>query len=333
MSILVVGSVALDSIQTPFGRVKDALGGAATYFAAAARLYDEVDLVAVVGTDFPPEHIDFFRERGVNLDGLQIAEGKTFRWTGRYSYDMNTAETLDTQLNVFATFHPELPDKYRDAEYVFLANIDPVLQLEVLSQVGQPRLTVLDTMNYWINYRKKTLSQAISAVDIVLINEAEARQYANTFSLMRAARKILNMGPQALVVKKGEYGAVMFANGDVPTRSFFFAPAYPLEKIKDPTGAGDSFAGGFIGYLAQQGRTAPQRRGRVTNDDIKRAIIHGSVVASFTVEDFGVARLRTITMDEILARYREFKEFTNFEPTCPWSDKCEYLNARKQSNH
>lgn len=325
MSILVVGSVALDSIQTPFGRVKDALGGSATYFSAAAWLYDKVNLVAVVGTDFLQEHIDFFRERGINLAGLQIAEGKTFRWSGRYSYDMNVVETLDTQLNVFATFHPQLPDQYRDAEYIFLANIDPALQLEVLSQIRRPKLTVLDTMNYWINYRKEILSQAISAVDIVLMNEAEARQYANTFSLIRAARKILSQGPKVLVVKKGEYGAVMFANGDIPTGSFFFAPAYPLEKFKDPTGAGDSFAGGFVGYLAQQGG--------ITKDAIRRAIIHGSVVASFAVEDFGVERLRAITMEDILARYREFKDFTNFEPTCPWSDNCEHLNTKKQTNH
>lgn len=317
MSILVVGSVALDSIQTPFGKVKDALGGAATYFSAAARLYDEVNLVAVVGTDFPQEHIQFFKERNINLDGLQVAEGKTFRWSGRYSYDMNTAETLDTQLNVFATFHPKLPESYREAGYVFLANIDPVLQLEVLSQVRRPKLTVLDTMNYWINYRKEALSQVIASVDIVLMNEAEARQYANTFSLVRAARKILSLGPKALVVKKGEYGAVMFANGDDPTCSYFFAPAYPLEKINDPTGAGDSFAGGFMGYLARQDSTA---RG-----DIKRAIVHGSVVASFTVEDFGVDRLRTLTTEDIRARYLEFKGFTNFEPTCPWSGECEHL--------
>jgi sugar/nucleoside kinase (ribokinase family) len=322
LSILVVGSVALDSIQTPFGKVKDTLGGSATYFSAAAQLYDQVNLVAVVGTDFPKEHIDFLKQRGVNLDGLQVVEGKTFRWSGRYSYDMNTAETLDTQLNVFANFHPDLPESYRNSEYVFLANIDPVLQLEVLSQIRKPKLTVLDTMNYWINYRKEVLSQAIAAVDIVLMNEAEARQYANTFSLVRAARKILSQGPKALVVKKGEYGASLFANGDEPRRSFFFAPAYPLEKIQDPTGAGDSFAGGFIGYLAQQEH--------IGKEEIKRAIIHGSVVASFTVEDFGVERLRTLTMQDIMARYREFKDFTNFEPTCPWSDQCEHLNAHKK---
>jgi len=319
LSILVVGSVALDSIQTPFGKVKDALGGSATYFAAAARLYDDVNLVAVVGTDFPQEHVSFFGERGVDLDGLQVTEGSTFRWAGRYDYDMNTAETLDTQLNVFAAFHPQLPTDYRGSEYVFLANIDPLLQLEVLSQVRRPRLTVLDTMNYWITYRKEALTQALSTVDIVLMNEAEARQYAGTFSLIRAASKILSLGPQTLVVKKGEYGAVMFANGVKPTKSFFFAPAYPLEKIQDPTGAGDSFAGGFIGYLAEQGG--------VTRDDIKRAIVHGSVVASFTVEGFGVDRLQSLTMDQILARYREFKEFTCFEPTCPLADQCEHLKA------
>jgi len=331
LSILVVGSVALDSIQTPFGQTEDALGGAATYFSTAARLYDDVNLVGVVGADFPQVHIDYFKQLGVNIDGLQVADGKTFRWSARYDYDMNAAETLDTQLNVFADFHPQLPDAYKDSEYVFLANIDPVLQLHVLSQMRKPRLTVLDTMNYWITYRKDALSQAIAAVDIVLLNEAETRQYANTFSLIRAARKILNQGPKALVVKKGEYGAVMFANGGAVTRSFFVAPAYPLEKIKDPTGAGDSFAGGFIGYLANAGRTSWQGQAGVTKDDIKRAIIHGSVVASYTVEDFSIDRLKRVTMDDVMARYREFKSFTNFEPTCPWLDQCEHANSGKQS--
>ncbi len=317
MSILVVGSVALDSIQTPFGKVKDALGGSATYFSAASRLYDQVNLVGVVGTDFPQQHVQSFRDWGVNLDGLQVAEGKTFRWSGRYNYDMNTAETLDTQLNVFATFHPELPESYKESEFVFLANIDPVLQLEILSQMHRPKLTVLDTMNYWINYRKDALTKVISAVDIVLLNEAETRQYGNTFSLIRAARKILSLGPKALVVKKGEYGAVLFSNGGELTDSFFFAPAYPLEKIQDPTGAGDSFAGGFLGYLASRSSTAM--------DDIKRAIVHGSVVASYTVEDFSVGRLGSLTRDHIQKRYLDFKRFTNFEPTCPWSEGCPHL--------
>ncbi|HOU23966.1 MAG: 2-dehydro-3-deoxygluconokinase [Chloroflexi bacterium ADurb.Bin180] len=317
MSILVVGSVALDSVQTPFGRIKEALGGSATYFAAASRMYNPVNLVAVVGTDFPQEHVQSFREWGVNLDGLQVAEGKTFRWSGRYGYDMNTAETLDTQLNVFATFHPELPESYKESEFVFLANIDPVLQLEILSQIRKPRLTVLDTMNYWINYRKDALTRVMSAVDIVLLNEAETRQYGNTFSLIRSARKILSLGPKALVVKKGEYGAVLFANGGELNDSFFFVPAYPLEKIQDPTGAGDSFAGGFIGYLASRGSTEMA--------DLRRAMVHGSVVASYTVEDFGLGRLRALTREQVQQRYLDFKRFTNFEPTCPWSDSCSHL--------
>jgi len=317
LSVLVVGSVALDSVQTPFGRIKEALGGSATYFAAASRMYDPVNLVAVVGTDFPQEHVQSFREWGVNLDGLQVAEGKTFRWSGRYGYDMNTAETLDTQLNVFATFHPELPESYKESEFVFLANIDPVLQLEILSQIRKPRLTVLDTMNYWINYRKDALTKVMSAVDIVLLNEAETRQYGNTFSLIRSARKILSLGPKALVVKKGEYGAVLFANGGELNDSFFFVPAYPLEKIQDPTGAGDSFAGGFIGYLASRGSTEMA--------DLRRAMVHGSVVASYTVEDFGLGRLRALTREQVQQRYLDFKRFTNFEPTCPWSDSCSHL--------
>jgi len=229
LSILVVGSVALDSIQTPFGSVKETLGGSATYFSAVARLYDEVDLVAIVGTDFSQKHIDFLKERDVDLDGLQIAEGRTFRWSGRYGYDMNTAETLDTQLNVFATFHPELPEKYKDAQYIFLANIDPELQLEVLSQIRRPRLTVLDTMNYWINYRKKALSQAISAVDIVLINEAEARQYANTFSLIRAAdpRRAQDPrpGPQGLGDQEGRIWCSHVCQRGQPDKVLLLCPS------------------------------------------------------------------------------------------------------------
>ena len=315
MSILVVGSVALDSIETPFGQAKEILGGAATYFSLAARFYDEVNLVAVVGTDFPERHVKFLQERGVNLDGLQVAEGKTFRWSGRYGYDMNAAETLDTQLNVFAAFHPELPDSYKDSEYVFLANIDPVLQLEVLSQIRRPKLTVLDTMNYWISNHREALAKAISAVDVVLINEAEVRQYTAVPSLVVGAREILEQGPQVLVVKKGDHGAVMFANGGSLTRSFFCAPAYPLERVVDPTGAGDSFAGGFIGYLAQQNHVAtPSTCSTPMLQRMRRAIVHGSVVASYTVEDCGVERLRTLTTDEIMARYREFQEFTSFEP-------------------
>ncbi|MBI4757822.1 MAG: sugar kinase [Chloroflexi bacterium] len=331
MSILVVGSVALDSMQTPFGRVKDALGGAATYFSIAASLYDQVNLVGVVGTDFPPEHLEFLESKKVDLRGLQVKEGRTFRWSGRYDYDMGAAETLDTQLNVFADFHPRLPQGYELSDLVFLANIDPELQVEVLRQVKSPRLTVLDTMNYWISYKKDTLSKALSLVDIVLINEAEARQYSNTFSLIRAARKILDLGPKALVIKKGEYGAVLFYkldSGDghpvggkdgsfVRDHTYFFAPAYPLEKIKDPTGAGDGFAGGFIGYLS--------RVRNITADELKRAVVHGSVIASFVVEDFSIDRLRSLHKGEVLQRYQEFKHFTHFEHLCVHADTCEML--------
>lgn len=305
MSILVVGSVALDSVQTPFGKVEDALGGSATYFAAAASLYDRVGLVAVVGADFPQEYVDFLKSRSVDLSGLQQVEGKTFRWKGRYDYDLNMAQTLDTQLNVFAAFHPSLPEHYRDAEYVFLANIDPELQIEVARQIRAPKLIALDTMNYWIDYKKEALTEAMSLANVVLMNEAEARQYGNTFSLIRATRKILALGPKAVIIKKGEYGAALFCNGNDVISQYFFAPAYPLEKIADPTGAGDTFAGGFIGYLAKHKRTSM--------DAIKRAIVHGSVVASFTVEAFSVDRLRSLTMDEIAERYRHMQHVTHFD--------------------
>ena len=318
MSILVVGSVALDSIQTPFGRVREALGGAATYFSTVASLYDQVHLVGVVGSDFPQEHIDFLVQRGVDIRGLQVAQGKTFRWSGRYDYDLNRCETLATELNVFANFRPVLPEDYRDSEYVFLANIDPELQMSVLDQVRSPRLIALDTMNYWIDYKREALTEALKRVDIVLMNEAEARQYGQTFSLIRAAHKILELGPKALVVKKGEYGAVLMANGGDLTRSFFFAPAFPLEKIADPTGAGDTFAGGFIGYLARTKQGAE-------NMAIRQAIVHGTIVASFTVEGFSLERLRTLSLDDIRGRYEAFKRFTSFEAPCPWLSTCERL--------
>lgn len=318
MSILVVGSVALDSIQTPFGRVREALGGAATYFSAVASLYDRVHLVGVVGTDFPQEHIDFLVQRGVDIRGLQVVPGKTFRWSGRYDYDLNRCETLSTELNVFANFRPVLPEEYRSAEYVFLANIDPELQMSVVEQVRSPRLIALDTMNYWIDYKRDALTEVLKRVDVVLMNEAEARQYGQTFSLIRAAHKILDLGPKALIVKKGEYGAVLMANGGDLTRSFFFAPAFPLEKIADPTGAGDTFAGGFVGYLARTKQGAE-------NMAIRQAIVHGTIVASFTVEGFSLERLRSLSLDDIRGRYEAFKRFTSFELPCPWLSTCERL--------
>ena len=300
MSLLVVGSMALDSIETPFGQVEEALGGSATYFAVAANLYHEVNLVGVVGEDFPQEHINFLRRRGIGLAGLEKASGRTFRWMGRYTYDLSMAETLETQLNVFAAFHPRLPPEYCGCDYVFLANIDPELQLAVLRQVRNPKLVALDSMNYWIEHKRDALTEALSAVDIVLMNEAEVRQYVGTFSLIRAARGILALGPRALVVKRGEYGASLFTPGDC-----FFSPAYPCEEVRDPTGAGDSFAGGFMGYLA--------RIGEVTQEAMRCAVVHGSVIASFTVEDFSLNRLKEITSEEIERRYQDFRRFTRFE--------------------
>ncbi len=299
MSILVVGSVAFDSVETPFGKVAEVLGGSGTYFSTAASFFTPVNLVAVVGADFPEEHLDFLRSRNVDLAGLQRAEGRTFRWQGRYGYDLNEAETLDTQLNVFSDFRPELPAAYREAEYVFLANIDPELQLEVLRQVQRPRLVACDTMNFWISGKRQALLETLQHVDILIINEAEARQLAEDPNLARAARRILAMGPRTLVVKRGEYGVIMFSE-----HSVFAAPAYPLEEVFDPTGAGDTFAGGFVGYLAAN-RTLDE-------DGIRRAIVFGSVMASFTVEDFSLNRLRTLEYRELEERFTRVKLLTEF---------------------
>ncbi|MBI3967547.1 MAG: sugar kinase [Chloroflexi bacterium] len=300
MSILVVGSVALDSIQTPFGRVTEALGGSATYFSLAATHYAPIKLVAVVGEDFPKEHVELLRQHKVDVEGLQVVTGRTFRWSGRYDFDLNTAITLDTQLNVFAEFHPSLPASYANTPFVFLANIDPELQYEVLTQVRGARLTVMDTMNFWIEGKREALTRTMESVDVVLMNEGELREFAGLASTVKAARKVLELGPKVVICKKGEYGAVLFSPG-----GYFVAPAYPIEDVFDPTGAGDSFAGGFLGYLASVGDVTPQT--------FKRAIIHGSVVASFAVEDFSVGRLRSVTRAELDARYAEFRQFTHFD--------------------
>jgi sugar/nucleoside kinase (ribokinase family) len=298
--ILCVGTIGLDTVETPFGRVEDALGGSASYAAAAAALHTSTQLVSVVGEDFPPQHREFLVSRRADLAGVQVLPGRCFRWAGRYGYDMNYRETLETQLNVLAGFDPVLPDAYRSAEFVFLANVDPVLQLRVLEQVRRPRVTLLDTMNYWIAGARQALDEVVSRVDMVLMNEEEVRQYADTTNLLKGARHILSRGPSTVIVKKGEYGAVLLrADG------YFFCPAYPLEDVKDPTGAGDSFAGGFLGYLAQAGEGSMAH--------LRRALVYGSVIASFTVEDFSVRRLATVTADEVRRRYREFMEFTYFD--------------------
>lgn len=300
-SILVVGSVAYDDIETPFGRVEHILGGSTSYFTAAASLYAPVRVVSVIGRDMAPDTFDFLRGRGVDLRGLQVAEGDTFRWGGRYDYDLNATETRFTELGVYADFHPTLPEGYADSEFVFCANIHPALQQEVLRQCRTPRLTMMDTMNLWIQTERQALIETMSMVDMVSINESEVRMLAGTGSVVTGARRILALGPKAVLVKKGENGAVMFTEG-----GYFVAPAYPLDEVRDPTGAGDSFAGGFLGYLAQHD-------GAITPSLLHRAIIHGSAVASFTVEAFGVDRLRGLTRAEVEQRYREFRRFTHFE--------------------
>ncbi len=301
MSLVVVGSLGLDTLETPFGRADEVLGGSAAYFSLAASLYTTVQLVAVVGEDFPVEHVDLLHSRGVDLTGLEYVPGPTFRWGGRYQYDLNARDTLFTELGVFANFHPRLPAGYRQAREVFLANIHPSLQLEVLEQVEQPRLKALDSMNLWINTAREELTTAISRCDILTINEAEAREYAGTHNLYVAARKILDLGPRAVVIKKGEHGALL-----VWSDGIFLAPAYPLEDVVDPTGAGDAFAGGFLGYLSSSQD--------LSYEGIKRAMIHGSVVASCTVEEFGTSRLARLSDQDLKDRYRQFQELTQFEP-------------------
>jgi sugar/nucleoside kinase (ribokinase family) len=299
-SILVVGSVAFDSLKTPFGHADDILGGAATYFSVAASYFAPVRVVAVVGTDFPPKELEIFHKHQIDIAGLAQVDGRTFRWKGEYGYDLNEAKTLDTQLNVFETFKPVIPEAYRASEYVFLGNISPELQLSVLEQISRPRVVALDTMNFWIKGSLEALKRTIEHVDILVINDAETRMLANEPNLVRSARRILEMGPKTLIVKRGEYGVLMF-NG----KSVFGAPAFPLEDVYDPTGAGDTFAGGFMGALAQAGE--------VTERAFRRGIIFGSVMASFNVEKFGLQRLTELTRPEIDERFRQFKSLTHFE--------------------
>lgn len=300
MSLLVVGSVAFDSVKTPFGEVEEALGGSATYFSLASGFFNDVQMVAVVGDDFPEEEIAFLKTRNVDTLGLQQVPGKTFRWKGAYTYELNEAQTLDTQLNVFEHFSPQIPDSYRDARFVFLGNIDPELQLLVLQQVRDPQFVGLDTMNFWIERKKEALLAVLKHVDVLTINDGEARQLTGEVNLVKAARQILSQGPKILIIKRGEYGVLMF-NG---TR-IFTAPAYPLEVVFDPTGAGDSFAGGMMGYLSNV---------QTINDEtLRRAIVFGSVMASFNVEDFSMKRLRKLTYGEIEQRFKMFKALTDFE--------------------
>ncbi|MCM2333904.1 MAG: PfkB family carbohydrate kinase [Anaeromyxobacteraceae bacterium] len=300
MSLLVVGSVALDSLETPFGRREEILGGSACYFSTCASYFGPVRVVAVVGEDFPQEHVDFLASRGVDLAGLVRKPGRTFRWKGKYEFDLNTAHTLDTQLNVFADFQPDLPAAYRDSEYVFLGNIDPDLQRAVLDQVRGPRFVACDTMNFWISSKRESLLKTLKRVDLLFVNDAEARQLSGEHNIVKAARRILSFGPRAVVVKRGEYGALYFSGGEV-----FAASAFPLPDVFDPTGAGDSFAGGFMGYLAKSRSEAP--------GVMRRAIVLGSVLASYAVEQFSLDRLRGLTADEIRGRYAEARQLAHFD--------------------
>jgi sugar/nucleoside kinase (ribokinase family) len=300
MSILVVGSVAYDTVETPFGRAEKVLGGSASFFAVAASFFTPVNLVAVVGDDFGEKELSAFAGRPIDVEGLERTAGKTFHWQGKYSYDLNSRETICTDLNVFEFFKPRIPEKYRKSEQVFLGNIDPVLQRQVLSQVEEPKLVACDTMNFWISGKPEELRATLAKVDVLLINDAEARQLSGEWNVVKAARAIRALGPRILVIKKGEHGVLMF--GD---QGSFAAPAYPLEEVFDPTGAGDTFAGGFLGYLAGAGA-----RDEAT---LRRAVIMGSTLASFCVEAFSLDRLRRLTRSEIDARYRLFKQLTHFE--------------------
>jgi sugar/nucleoside kinase (ribokinase family) len=300
MTVLVVGSVALDSVETPFGKADDVLGGSGTFFSASASHFTPVQLVGVVGDDYPVEKLDALRARNVDLSGVERAPGESFRWRGRYRHDLNTAETLETRLGVFSHFRPKIPDAFRKAPYVFLANIDPRLQLDVLSQVERPRLVVCDTMNFWIESRRSDLIELLKHVDVLMVNDAEARQLTEQNNLVKAARWILARGPKFVVIKKGEHGSLMFTSSTV-----FYAPAYPLEDVFDPTGAGDSFAGGFMGYLA--------RAGILDEVHFRRAVVYGSAMGSFAVERFSIQRLLEITGPEIRDRLDDFRRLVAFE--------------------
>lgn len=301
MSLLVVGSVALDSVETPFGRADNVLGGSANFFAASASHLAPVKIVGVVGSDYPFDELKkTFANRPVDLAGIEHAEGTSFRWRGRYRHDLNVAETLETHLGVFSHFKPKIPASFRQTPFVFLGNIDPRLQLDVLNQVEKPKLVVCDTMNFWIESRRPDLIELLGHVDAITLNDAEARQLTENNNLVKAARWIMAKGPRFVIIKKGENGALMFTKDAV-----FLAPAYPLEEVFDPTGAGDSFAGGFMGYIA--------KGGDLSEAGLRRAVIYGSVMGSFAVEQFSVKRLLSVTPQEIAKRVAEFRKLVAFD--------------------
>ena len=301
MGVLVVGTVTLDTVETPSKRVEDVLGGSGVYAAVAASFFGKtVQLVGVVGADFPPAYVAFLQNQGIDLQGLErVEDGKSFRWGGRYAEDFNVRDTLFTELNVIADFQPILPETYKDASYLFLANNSPVLQLSIIEQATNPRLIVCDTMDFWINEEREALEALLTRVDILILNDSEAQLLTGDSNLMRAAEMILRYGPQRVIIKKGEHGAI-----SVTESSFFNAPAYPLTQIADPTGAGDSFAGGMMGYLASVGDTSEAA--------IRSAMVYGAVVASFNIEDFSVNRQKCVKFSEISSRYRELQDAVRF---------------------
>jgi sugar/nucleoside kinase (ribokinase family) len=298
MSLLVVGSVALDSIFTPFGETADALGGSAVYFSVAGSLLHPVQVVGVVGGDYPVHELEKLAPRGIDWSGVEHAEGESFRWKGKYSYDLQSRETLETRLGVFAHFQPKIPDAFRAAEFVFLGNIDPELQLRVLEQVKRPKLVVCDTMNYWIQGKRESLLELLRRVDLLMVNDSEARELSGDWNIHRAGRWILAHGPRAVVIKQGEHGALLIE----PTRTFY-VPAFPLETVFDPTGAGDAFAGGFMAYLA--------RTGSLAEDNIRRAMVYGAAMGSYAVEQFGIRAFERITLADVESRVRAFQDLTH----------------------
>ena len=299
MAILVVGSVALDSLETPFGKATDAVGGSAVHFSAAASLFAPVQVVGVVGDDFPLEKLAFLKEREVDLSGVETVSGESFRWSGRYTHDLSSPETLETRLGVFADFHPRIPPAFQSPELLFLGNIDPRLQLEVLEQVGGAGLVTCDTMNYWIDGSRDEFMELLGRVDVLMANDGEIRQLAGQTNLVTASRWVQERGPSHVVVKKGEHGAVLFHDEEI-----FFVPGYPLKNPNDPTGAGDSFAGGFLGFL--------HSAGDFSAESLRCALVFGSVLGSFAVEDFGVSRLARLGREEVAHRVREFRQMTQF---------------------
>jgi len=307
MSVLIVGSIALDDVKTPVEERFDLLGGSASYASVAAGYFSPVNLVAIVGEDFPADHWNFLQSRGINLEGVQRAAGKTFRWSGEYMWDMNTRETRSVALNVFETFSPKLPDHFKSSDYVLLANIAPDLQLQVLDQMDKPKFVIADTMDLWINIAQPALLELLKRVDMLILNDSEARELTKETSLIKAGKKIQSLGPRIVAVKKGEHGCLLFGEDN----DFFSCPAYPLEDIHDPTGAGDTFAGGLTGYLASRGNH------QVSFKTLKTAVVVGSVLASYNVEAFSLERMRSVEQKDILSRFAQFQDLAHFDADLP----------------